>query len=249
MRLLPTRYRLALPLAALLVLPMQISAQETQLFTWNGRVDRQVRLTMQGSNTSSSAVRGNEYSGRFRVGSALPPEEGTVRVVTSGGRGDVSVIQQPSASNNFSTVIRVVDRNSGADRYQVTAYFTPTNAGRYGRGRGNSTDPRRAGQAAVLHWSGMVDSNAEVRWQGANVGQRALDGNPLRSVRSSISGNANTGNNRNNNVGQATVAVTEGRGQVDVVQQPSPANGNTTIVRITDPQGGYGRYAFDVTRQ
>lgn len=246
MRLLPTRYRLALPFAALLVLPMQLSAQETQLFTWNGRVDRQVRLTMQGSNTSASAVRGNEYSGRFRVGSALPQQEGTVRVVTSGGRGDVSVIQQPSASNNYSTVIRVADRSSGADRYQVTAYFTPTNTGRHGRGRGNGTDPRRVGQSSVLHWSGMVDSNAEIRWQGANVGQRALDGNPLRSVRSSITGN---GSNRGNNVGQAAVAVTEGRGRVDIVQQPSPANGYTTIVRITDPQGGYGRYAFDVTRQ
>jgi hypothetical protein len=50
-------------------------------------------------------------------------------------------------------------------------------------------------------------------------------------------------------VGQATVNVTEGRGSVTVVQQPSSQNGYTTVIRITDPQGSYGRYTFDVTYQ
>jgi hypothetical protein len=247
----------------LLALPLQLGAQETQLFTWTGRVDRQVNLTIQGGNTSTSAVRGNEFGGRFLVSSALPRQDGTVRVAVSGGRGDVVVVQQPNAGNGYSAVVRVADRSAGADRYQVTAYFTPTTGGRYDQGRNdqrrndqgrygrarndNANNGRGVGQSAVLHWSGMVDANAEVRWQGSNVHQRPIRGNALRFVRSSVSGNVNSGRMRQG--GQASVSVSEGRGQVNIVQQPSAANGYTTIVRISDPQRGYGRYTFDVILQ
>ena len=259
MRRSTSRNHLLLPFAVLLALPLQLGAQETQLFTWTGRVDCQVNLTIQGSNTSTNAARGDEFGGRFRVSSALPRQDGTVRVVVSGGRGDVVVVQQPNASNNYAAVVRVADNSAGADRYQVTAYFTPTTGGRYGQGRNNQgridqgrndnvNNGRRVGQSAVLHWSGMVDANAEVRWQGgAAVRQRPIGGSALRAVRSSISGNANSSRMRQG--GQASVSVTEGRGQVQVVQQPSAANGYTTIVRISDPQGGYGRYTFDVIVQ
>lgn len=257
------RPRVFLPIAALLALPLQLAAQETQLYTWTGRVDRQVSLTMQGSNTSTSAIRGTESSGRFSVSSALPQREGAVRVALTGGRGNAAVVQQPNAGNNYAAVVRVADPNSGADRYQVTVYFTP--AATYGaynrdrnddrgwndnanRGRNDNADRgRRMGQTAVLHWSGMVDANAEVRWQRGSVVQRAVSGNALRDVRSSVSGNMNAGQMRQG--GQATVSVHEGRGQVAIVQQPTAANGYTTIARIRDPQSGYGRYDFDVALQ
>ena len=43
------------------------------------------------------------------------------------------------------------------------------------------------------------------------------------------------------------VTNAQGRGHVTVVQQPSAYNGYTTIVRVRDPQGGYGYYDFDLT--
>ena len=268
---LSVRPRVFLPIAALLALPLQLAAQEIQLYTWTGRVDREVSLTMQGSNTSTSAIRGTESSGRFSVSSALPQQEGAVRVALNGGRGNAAVVQQPNAGNNYSAVVRVADPNSGAARYQVTVYFTPTATyGAYNRGRNdnrgwndnanrdrndnanrgrndNANRGRRMGQTAVLHWSGMVDANADVSWQRGSVVQRAVGGNALRDVNSSVSGNMNRGQMRQG--GQATVSVREGRGQVAIVQQPSAANGYTTIVRIRDPQSGYGRYDFDVALQ
>lgn len=270
MPLVSVRLRLVLPLLAVLALPVSLSAQETQLFTWTGRVDREVSLSIRGRNVSSNAARGEDYRGRFNITGELPRMDGTVRVAVNSGRGEISVVQQPSASNNYQAVIRVVDRSSGADRYQVTALFTPANArggwnrrngtgadssaggvsGTYGNNNGMNDDNGRGrgrNRTVVLHWSGMVDANAEVRWQGGSVRQRALDGASLRNVRSSVSGNVNNGRNRRDD--QATVSVREGRGQVTVVQQPSQQNGYTTIVRINDPQGGYGRYSFDVTLQ
>ena len=269
------RPRVFLPIAALLALPLQLAAQEIQLYTWTGRVDAQVSLTMQGSNTSTSATGGSEAVGQFSVSSALPQQEGVIRVALNGGRGNAAVIEQPSARNGYSAVVRVSDPNSGRDRYQVTVYFTPTmtneaynrdrndnanrgwndnaNRGRNdnaNRGRNDNTNRgRRMGQTAVLHWSGMVDANAEVRWQRGSVVQRAVGGSALRDVSSSVSGNMNMNRGQMRQGGQATVSVREGRGQVAIVQQPSAGNGYMTIVRIRDPQGGFGRYDFDVALQ
>ncbi|MDB4898894.1 MAG: hypothetical protein JWN53_702 [Gemmatimonadetes bacterium] len=252
------RSHLLAVVSAALVLAAPLQGQESTLFTWTGRVDRRVDITAQGSNVTSAAVRGQEYNGRFRVNSALPQQDGIVRVVMSGGRGEASVIEQPNANNNYRTVIRVVDRSSGADRYQLTAYYTPTSnmndprRGRGGYGRGGGGNPNLA--PAVLHWSGDVDADAEVRWQGSNVTQRALNANALRAVRSSITSlsgrDANQGRYQGpNQAGTATVAVRSGRGSVDVVEQPNQNNNWTTVIRIRDPQSGYGRYSFDVTRQ
>ena len=46
--------------------------------------------------------------------------------------------------------------------------------------------------------------------------------------------------------GNANVTVVQntGRGTVTVVQQPSSWNNYTTVIRIQDPQGGYGYYDF-----
>jgi hypothetical protein len=239
------RSRLLVALASSLALAAPLHAQEVPLFTWTGRVDRRVDLTAQGSNVTSAAVRGQEYRGRFRVNTALPQQEGTVRVVVSGGRGEATVVEQPSASNNYRSVIRVVDRSSGADRYQLSAYYTPTN-GVDPRKRGRGGYGRNANQTpGVLHWSGDVDADAEVRWQGSNVTQQALNGNPLRAARSSITNTAGRGMSQN---GPSTVSVRGGRGTVQIVEQPSQSNNWTTVIRIRDPQSGYGRYNFDVRR-
>ena len=42
------------------------------------------------------------------------------------------------------------------------------------------------------------------------------------------------------------VVENQGRGDVRVVQQPTIWNAYTTVLRVNDPQGGYGRYDFDL---
>jgi hypothetical protein len=261
MRLASVRRRLVLPLLAAIALPLSLGAQETQLFNWTGRVDREVTLTMRARNVATNASRGDEYRGRFDSVNELPRMDGTLRVEVSGGRAEASVIQQPSASNNYQAVIRVVDRGNWTGRPQVTAFFTPSSTagnsgGTWNRGNGNNNSDddrynngrgRGRNAAAVMHWSGNVDANAEIRWQGTNVRQRSLDGAALRGVRSSVDGNVNTGRGRRD--GLAVIAMREGRGQVTIVQQPMRENNYPTIIRVNDPQGGYGRYTFDVTVQ
>jgi hypothetical protein len=229
------------------LIPFTLPAQEQAIGTFNGRVDKEVRITLRGGQVSSNTLSGQELRSRYRVVSPLPQQEGTVRVAVNAGRGDVSVIQQPTAANGYTAVVRVFDRSGGADVYRLATYFTPTMETRVGRGRGYG----RGGRANVdnlpaLHWSGDVDGVVELTWRGGSVQSRALSGRPARGVTVSNTGDATALTNGSVNA-QTLVSAREGRGQVEIVQQPTAANRYTTRVRITDPAPGYGHYDFNVT--
>ena len=249
--------RIWAPLVIALAIPLTLQAQERELGTWNGRVDKEMQLTIRGQNFSSNTLSGQQLNGRFRLQSALPREDGELRVAVSRGRGEVSVVQQPSSANGYTAIVRMLDRDPGADSYRVTMYWTPMYAGRGNRdvnGRGNMGN--RAGMdrgmgrgrngmnaGTVLRWTGDVDSDAEIRWGANGVTQRKLGGNTLRNVRSSQNGGGVMQG------GTVTVSQRAGRGSVSVVQQPSAANGWTAVIRVHDPQPGYGHYDFDVNWQ
>jgi hypothetical protein len=246
------------PLVLAVAMPLAAHAQERVLGTWNGRVDKEMQITIHGNRASSNTISGEQFNGRFRLASALPREDGTVRVAVSRGRGEVSVVQQPSASNDYTAIIRLLDRGSGADAYRVTTYWTPAyarqgNRGMNGRDRvgvGNGVGMGRGNRGrngmnngAVLRWSGDVDADAEIRWGANGVNQRNIGGAALRGTRSSQSGSAVYRG------GTVSVAQRAGRGSVAVVQQPTAANGWKAVIRVHDPQPGYGHYDLDVTWQ
>jgi len=258
---------------ALVLAPMAAHAQESALFSWSGRVDREVQLTIRGSQVSNSSENSIQSRARFRVNAPLPMQDGTLRIVREAGRGSVSVVQEPTAQNGYTAIVRIVDGEGGADMYRLSAYYTPLNSGRYGRndnrGRGqgrnggyddrngngrddrydrngNGRDDRydrgrNGGQdAAALRWSGDVDGEVLITWRGNDVSQRMINGAPVRRATSNVLGNPIQARG-----GQLVLNTREGRGRVDVVQEPTPRNGYTSIIRISDPERGYGHY--DIT--
>jgi hypothetical protein len=290
-------------LAAVMLAPLAAHAQESPLFTWSGRVDREVRLTMRGPQAANTYENSIDSRSRFRVNSALPMRDGTLRIVREAGRGDVSVIEQPAANNGYTAIIRIADNEGGADNYRVSAYYTALNDGRYGRngnrgrghddqggynqGRDNQNDDQNDDQnrddrrrddrgrddrgrddgrrgdrgrdnqgrdgrddrgrgdnygqdGAALRWSGDVDSEVLISWRGNDVSQRTINGAPVRIGSSNVTGDASRARG-----GQLLLNTREGRGRVEVVQQPSAMNGYTSIIRIIDPERGYGHY--DIT--
>ncbi|HTI63841.1 MAG TPA: hypothetical protein VL524_10015 [Gemmatimonadaceae bacterium] len=249
----------------------QSSGQE--LFQWNGRVDREVQIVMRGGNVWTNDI-GRTEPGRARSHAlgVLPQQNGEVSVRVMNGRGDVDVIQQPTMRNDYTTIVRVRDPQSGADNYRLVATWQGyangdvSNRG-VGRGRNrnnqngvyrrgdNDGDDDDRGQSggrygqygqygngqAMLHWSGNVDGELEIRVQNGRIDYRTISGQQPVNVRAD-GGNLDLGRSA------ARVAVTQnqGRGSVSVVQQPSAWNGYTTVIRIRDPQGGYGYYDFDL---
>lgn len=248
-----------------------LMAQNRTLFSWTGRVDREVQITMRGRDVWTNGSDRSDGRGRTSVESALPRTDGYVRVQALDGRGDVSVVQQPSAANAYTTIVRVRDRSSGADRYRVNAYwesrYGDDRGGQVGRRDGNDNggwhggsndypsriDPRDrsnggwgggygngGGNGAALRWAGSVDGEVEIRLQGRRVDEHVLSGGVIRDERSSVVGDMPRRD------AQVVIAQRQGRGTVYVAQQPSAYNGYTTVIRVRDPQGGYGYYDFEV---
>lgn len=98
------------------------SRGDRALFTWTGRVDREVLIVVRGREVRT---RGFDAAlpNRTRVSAALPQSSANVVVEVNDGRGDVDVIEQPSARNGYQAVLRVRDPRAGADNYRLTAYI------------------------------------------------------------------------------------------------------------------------------
>jgi hypothetical protein len=88
---------------------------------WSGRVDAVEEIRIRGRRIDSYTVTGNGASGvRSRVDGALGGNA-YVRLTRNEGRGQVQVVQQPSASNDYTAVLRVIDRQAGAGYYDIEA--------------------------------------------------------------------------------------------------------------------------------
>jgi len=254
----------------------QTRGQGQELFEWTGRVDREVQIVMRGNQISTRNVGPNETGrARSRMAMQLPRQDGEVVAQLESGRGNVDVIQQPNSQNGYTTVVRVSDQAGGADTYRVVAYWQNYSNGDYvgngsrnsGRARGrdrnsDGVDDRTGapirdrngvggiggyGQNAnqgVMRWSGNVDGDLEIRIQNGRVEYRNSNGAQPTSVRVDRGNGAMPRSDA-----QVSIAQAQGRGSVSVVQQPTSWNGYTTVIRVRDPQGGYGYYNFDIVWQ
>lgn len=210
------------------------------LFTWTGRVDREVLIVVRGRDVSTHGFDAALPS-RTRVNSALPRTNADVFVVVNDGRGDVDVIEQPSARNGYQAVLRVRDPRGGADVYRLTAYVDDYGGGRDGRGvgRGIGRDNDRRDQGGSLSWSGRVDDVVEIQLSGRRVDAITRSGNRVSDVNTDIRGRGLP--NRNVTL---SIDVRSGRGDIAVVQQPSAWNGYTAVIRIYDRRSGAAYYDF-----
>lgn len=91
----------------------------------------------------------------------------------------------------------------------------------------------------TVAWSGIIDGVDEIIISGTSASVRHLNGEAPREVRASFSAP----------MPRSPVEVkliwVNGRGLVEITQQPSASNGYTTIVRIDDSvKGGNKRYEF-----
>jgi len=105
-----------------------------QVLEWRGQVDREVRIQIDNRRASVLEYGKNERA-RKRVDmmEGVPNRPGRLYVNVLEGRGDVDVIQQPTAQNGYTATIRIRDPKGGADRYRIAVYWEST--GRWNNGR------------------------------------------------------------------------------------------------------------------
>jgi hypothetical protein len=107
-----------------------------EVFRWQGMVDKEVRIQLQGGRSYVQPIGNRELrngNGQM-LSNGLPHQDGILRVERIEGRGDIDVIQQPTASNGYQATLRVRDPSSGASNYRIVAVWQPLyNNGQYGR--------------------------------------------------------------------------------------------------------------------
>jgi hypothetical protein len=262
--------------AALLAITATVAhADDRQLFVWSGTVDREAVISMRGSRVELEADGFDGYrDARFRVREALPRAAGRVRVVRSDGRGEVEVIEQPSLFNGFTTRVRVRDRQSGADRYRLEAYWD---------GRGSDRDEERAddryddryddarnrGRGNGRGNGRFDDRNGRDRRNDSGIGDRR-DAGTLRfsAVVDDVAEIRIQGRRvdfvsrsgrplydvrydiRGASLPQYALPLDlrrlNGRGNVSIVQYPRAFNNWTAVIRIDDSRGGADTYDIDL---
>jgi hypothetical protein len=215
--------------------------QERRLFTWRGVVDDDTRIYIRAGNVQSDVVSGVRTRREPRVDRdrALPRRDGALRVQLLEGRGRVQVIQQPSARNNYTAIVRVKDAQRGADTYRFATFFDPEDDYRNDGwdDRGDIWGDGGSGQR-VMRWRGTVDGDVRISLRGSSVGYVVASGDQPRGV--------NASGSLPRRDGLLSVSLHQGRGTVSIIQHPSSYNNYTAVVRVSDPQGSYGYYDFDL---
>jgi hypothetical protein len=120
--------------------------------------------------------------------------------------------------------------------------------GRDDRYDGRNTDPRYDpnnrndrgygynSRREVYEWNGVVDKEIQIQLRGNRAYVQAMGAGEDRNSRGRvISGLPQQ-------TGNLVVQRLEGRGDVDVIEQPSPRNGYTATLRIRDPRSGASPY-------
>ena len=86
---------------------------------WRGMVDDKVHLVIRGDQLEQRNVSGQPHpDGSFSFTAALPAEAVTVSIPRIEGRSKkVSVVQQPTAENDFTAIVEIHDEGGGSRDY------------------------------------------------------------------------------------------------------------------------------------
>lgn len=88
---------------------------------WSGTVDDVVQIRIRNRNARSTAISGRAYNDdNFNFNGRPVRDNASVTVDKRDGRGKIYVVQQPNRRNNYTTIVEIVDKKGGADRYRFT---------------------------------------------------------------------------------------------------------------------------------
>jgi hypothetical protein len=106
-----------------------------EVYEWDGVVDKEIQIQLRGNRAYVRPMGAGEdrNNSRGRMLGGLPQQTGNLVVQRLEGRGEVDVIEQPSARNGYTATLRIRDQRSGAARYRIVAYWEPPVRVGYGR--------------------------------------------------------------------------------------------------------------------
>lgn len=217
------------PIGQIPVIQPPIGGGTTGTATWEGRVDDRANIVLRGSSIYAENVSGNGVSTSYQnVNGFLPRRASNINVQKRDGRGNVTVIQQPSRANDFAAVIQIFDPRGGSGTYKIEISWG---------GSANVEEPYSSGRVT---WRGRVDQSANILISGNYVQTQDTSGTGISGVTHNINGYLAR------RPGSVTASKKNGRGTVTVIEQPSFANDFTAIIQIFDQGGGADNYEVEI---
>ena len=214
--------------------------------SWSGRVDQEATIEIRNRQAVSTTRRGQPvYGEAAQFSGAMPASDILVRLDDSRGRGNIRLVQQPNAENGHTARVRIVDQQNGAGDYSFVLSWDDQHG--YGQGSQQPIASRLPQNQNLgygqMRWSGRVDGRIRVTVQGDRAFVTQISGAAVQGERADFNG----GRLDNRSVGQVSVRKVHGRGDVQVMEQPSPQNGYRMVFEINDSDGGADDYEVDVT--
>jgi len=201
-----------------------------ETFRWRGRVDGIDDILIKGSQVRIEHVSALPIQNQdHRFSAPLPFAEVDLTLNVVQGRGNVRLMEQPSARNQYTAVVRVDDQDhSGNAEYEFELSWS-------------REDLRESDvYESVFRWKGRVDIGCEIEIRGRSHQVKDSGGSGTREKSASFS-HPLPGDDV-----PVSVEKVDGRGRVELVQTPDSGNGYTAIVRIDDNKGGADDYEIEV---
>ena len=236
------------------------------------RVDGSADLILKDEQLTIRTISGTDPVDEGSVCSAPMPELPlrSFRMDLIRGRGRVLLVENPAGRNAFQASIRVDDPQSGDELYEMRVAWRFEDAGsgdtqdelvlkpgtnptRWVAADANSNasdlpgtrlnsfenDPLRyeSNRSGQLEFRGRIDGTVEFYIRSDHLNAEILCGQPVKVERFRF-----TQPLPDSPLSTLTIEKKDGRGTVEITQQPTEANGYTAKVRVEDGQGGSDRY-------
>jgi hypothetical protein len=249
------------------------NAEEGPFCVLRVRVDESADILLKGDRLTLRTLSGTDATDAGSSCSAMLPEGpvNSFHLEPVRARGRVLLVENPSGRNGFQTWIRVDDRASGEDVYELRLRWSLDDS----RGVNGERDELVLRPRGVpVRWvsdggqEGSVDlpggrltsfENDPLRYDSARAGTLEFRGRVDDIAEFHIRGDRLHAVVRSGQLvkverfrfsqplpGRELAAINlekkDGRGVVELVQRPEPTNRFTAILRVSDPQGGSDRY-------
>jgi hypothetical protein len=216
--------------------------------TWSGIVDQEALIVVNGRSAVARTVRGQRVHGERTSFSSAMPRDVVVQLADAQGRGQMELLEQPSAKNGYAAVVRVVDSENGPGHYafrlawdggeddsDLGGVLTPG-------GRADDYKTEVSGYGNIIRWSGRVDGRVRVNMRGARAWVDRVSGGPVFNDHVNFGAPLPV-----REVRDVDIRKLEGREDVKIVQRPDGQNGYTLIFEINDNDSGADDYVVEVS--
>jgi len=199
---------------------------------WSGRVDQETVISCRVKSCIAESAHGAPVADEhFKFSRPLPNREVTVSLEQAEGRGEIRLVEQPNERNQYTARVSIRDPQSGSGEYSF-ALAWPRDGGK---------EPELRPLSRRLVWNGTVDGRVRVIVQGGAVLSEAVAGQPVTGQRAEVLEPLPARADLN-----PVVKKLRGRGEVQIVEQPSDKNNYRLVFEIRNPGGGADNYEIEV---